>query len=81
MSASGDLLLPRVTDVQVYDPNTASMVSDKEPRIELFSFKVQGAIPTDDEDDVIARDQAWQVINERVRFENDDSAQRPLIFL
>lgn len=80
MSSSRDLLLPRVTDVQVYDPNTSAMVSDKEPRIELFSFKVQGAIPTDDEDDVIARDQAWQVVNERVRFENDDSAQRPLIF-
>lgn len=74
MSSSRDLLLPRVTDVQVYDPNTSAMVSDKEPRIELFSFKVQGAIPTDDEDDVIARDQAWQVVNERVRFENDDSA-------
>ena len=74
MSASGDLLLPRVTDVPVYDPNSRKMVSDKEPRIELFPFKIQGSIPTDDEDDVIASDQAWKVVNERVRFENDDSA-------
>lgn len=59
MSSSGDLLLPRVTDVRVYDPNTSKMVSDKEPRLELFQFKIQGAIPSDDEDDVIASDQAW----------------------
>ena len=48
-----------VTDVRVYDPNTSKMVSDKEPRLELFQFKIQGAIPSDDEDDVIASDQAW----------------------
>lgn len=40
MSSSGDLLLPRVTDVRVYDPNTSKMVSDKEPRLELFQFKI-----------------------------------------
>lgn len=36
VSVSGNLLLPRVTAVQVYDPNTAKMVSPSEPRIELF---------------------------------------------
>lgn len=72
--------MARITEANVFDPNTNSMVSATEPRIELFSFKVQGAIPTDEEDDVIANDLAWKVVNERVRFENDDSAQRPLIF-
>jgi hypothetical protein len=56
------------------------MVSPSEPRIELFSFSVQGAIPTDEESEVIGQDQAWRVVNERVKFENDDSTQRPLIF-
>lgn len=49
------------------------MVSPSEPRIELFSFKVQGAIPSDEESEVIGSDQAWRVVNERVKFENDDS--------
>jgi hypothetical protein len=73
LSSSGEYLLPRVTEVQVFDPNTNQMVSPSEPRIELFSFKVQGTIPTDEESDVIGKDQAWRVINERVKFENDDS--------
>ena len=80
MSCTGNLLLPRVSDANVFDPNTSRMVGQSEPRIELFQFKVQGAIPTDSEDEVIACDQAWKVVNERVRFENDDSVQRPLIF-
>jgi hypothetical protein len=37
-SANGTLLLPRVTEVPVYDPNIAQSVSPKEPRIELFQF-------------------------------------------
>ena len=73
-------MLPRVTEVKVLDPNTNQMVSPNEPRIELFSFKLSGSIPTDDESEVIGQDQAWRVINERVKFENDDSVQRPLIF-
>jgi len=56
------------------------MVNPKVPHIELFSFGLSGAIPNDDESEVIAKDQAWRVINERVKFENDDSVQRPLIF-
>lgn len=40
LSTNGQYLLPRVTEVQVFDPNTNQMVSPSEPRIELFSFKV-----------------------------------------
>ena len=52
LSSNGQYLLPRVTSVQVFDPNTNQMVSPSEPRIELFSFSVQGAIPTDEESEV-----------------------------
>lgn len=74
MSSSGELLLARVSG----DANDRS----QEPKIELFPFRMirGGDLPTDEEDDVIAKDLAWRVVNERVRFENDDSAQRPLIF-
>lgn len=80
LSNKGQYLLPRITSMDVFDPNTNQMVSPSEPRIELFQFKVKGAIPTDEESEIISQDQAWRVVNERVKFENDDSAQRPLIF-
>ena len=64
------MLLPRVTDLKVIDPQTNEEV--KEPRIELFLFNKEGTIPTDDEYECIANDHAWKIFNERIRFENDD---------
>ena len=72
-SANGMLLLPRVTEVPVYDPNIGQNVSPNEPRVELFQFEVKDAIPTDAEEEVITQDRAWKLVHERVRFENDDS--------
>lgn len=74
VSTSGKLLLPKVTE------ETNKYAKRKEPSIELFEFRIAGAIPTDAEDQVIAEDHAWKIFHERVRFENDDSVQRPLIF-
>jgi len=48
-SNSGKMLLPRVADNDEV----------KEPRVELFSFKSSGQIPTDDEYAVIESDHAW----------------------
>lgn len=36
LSNKGQYLLPRITSMDVFDPNTNQMVSPSEPRIELF---------------------------------------------
>jgi hypothetical protein len=72
------MLLPRVTDLKYIDPVTSQ--ESKEPRLELFMFQTEGQIPTEDEYEIIAKDHPWKIFYERIRFENDDSVQRPLIF-
>lgn len=65
-------MLPKVTTF-VENPKKRKKMSPHEPHLELFQFEISGAIPTDEEDDVIGEDQAWKIVHERVRFENDDS--------
>jgi len=51
----------------------------QEDKVELFKFQLSGS-PDAREEALIKYDQDWRLYYERLRFEDDDRFQRPLIF-